>query len=237
MISVIDIPDPSGSADFNEMGLILPVPSTEKNMIVMEGRDGKNVQRLTAHAVEFKVGGRTAFKDRKVKIDVFVTDARFALACSKYDKGGGWVGGAGMMITANAISKARAAIRSRGKMLVGQVRYPWIQRVGSSPKAGFGSEEKLYFETTVKGVGSASVTLFLSKNVDAAQVAAEIARRAARYRLASEQLDQETRDLLEPFTSVQPLAPGASARDIRWFTLPRALAVDEESARLSPVAA
>jgi hypothetical protein len=219
------------------MGLIFPVPSTEKNAIVMEERDGKDVQRLTAHAVEFKVGGRTAFKDRKIKIDVLVTNARFALACSKYDKGGGWVGGAGVMITANAISKARAAMRSRGKMLVGQVRYPWIMRVGSSPKTGFGSEEKLYFETTVKGGGSASVTVFLPKNVDAAQVAAEITRRAARYRLESEQLDQETRDLLEPFTSIQPLVPGASASDVRWFTLPRARTVDEESARLTPVAA
>jgi hypothetical protein len=236
MISVVEIPDSGSAVDFFEMGLLLPVPGTEKNTVVMEDRDGTQVQRLAASAVEFKAGGRAVFKDRQVRIDLFVTDSRFALACSKYDKGGGWVGGPAVMLPANAVSKARAKLRSRGKMLVGQVRYPWIQRVGSSPKRGWGSEEKLIFETTAKGA-STTLTLTLPKDTDAAQVAAEIARRAARYRLVSEQLDQETRDLLQPFTSVEPLAPGANAKEVRYFTMPRAHNVSEESARLAPVAA
>ena len=241
MINVVDIPESGSSEDFLEMGLLLPVPATEKNTVVMEDRDGTQVQRLTASAVEFKVGGRTVFKDRQVRIDLFVTDARFALACSKYDKGGGWAPWGGLAagavaVTANAVSKTRAKLRSRGKMLVGQVRYPWIHRVGSSPKTGWGSEEKLIFETSAKG-GSTTLTLTLPKNTDAAKVAAEITQRAARYRLASEQLDKETRDLLEPFTSVEPLAPSANPKEARYFTMPRAHMVDEESARVAPAAA
>ena len=84
MLNLVEIPDPSESAQFPEMGLLLPVPGIENNTIVMEDRDGSNVQRLTANDVIFKVGTQTKFKDRKVKIDLFVTDARFALACSSF---------------------------------------------------------------------------------------------------------------------------------------------------------
>ncbi len=237
MLNIVEVPDPSESAQFPEMGLLFPVPGTDKNTIVMEDRDGSNVQRLTASEVIFKVGAATKFKDRKVKIDLFVTDARFALACSSYDKGGGhtFLGGGGALVFnvgVNSVSKVRAKMRSRGKMLVGQVRYPWLHRVGSSPKTGFGTHEKLYFEMSVKGGGTTTLTLYLPSNVSAAQVAAEVARRAARFRLTHEDLDGETREMLTPFTTVEPLAPGPNAKDIRWFTLPRARNVDEESARL-----
>ena len=151
MIGVVDVPEAGSGIDVFEAGLVLPVPATDKNAIVMEDRDGKSVQRLTASAVVFQVGGRTVLNDRKIKIDLFVTDARFALACSKYDKGGGWIGSPGVMVAAKAISKARAAIRSRGKMLVGQVRYPWIQKVACSPKRGWADEEKLMLHETAKG--------------------------------------------------------------------------------------
>src|SRR5580704_14635564 len=109
MIGVLEVPDSASGMNVFESGLLLPVPGSQKNMILMEDRDGTNVQRLTASAVVCQVGGRTVFKDRKIKIDLFLTDVRFALACSKYDKGGGWVGGAGVMIVANSVSKARAA--------------------------------------------------------------------------------------------------------------------------------
>ncbi|MGO9902524.1 MAG: hypothetical protein ACLP0J_23215, partial [Solirubrobacteraceae bacterium] len=166
MLNLVEIPDPSESAQFPEMGLLFPVPGTEKNTIVLEDRDGNNVQHLTASEVIFKVGAQTKFKDRKVKIDLFVTDARFALACSSYDKGGGhtFFGGGGALfldVAVNSVSKVRAKMRSRGKMLVGQVRYPWLRRVGSSPKTGFGTYEKLYFETSVKGGGTTTLTLYL----------------------------------------------------------------------------
>jgi hypothetical protein len=239
LLNIVDVPDPSESARFPEMGLLFPVPGVEKNTIVMDDRDGSNVQRLTASEVIFKVGAATKFKDRKVKIDLFVTDARFALACSSYDKGGGhtFFGGGGALVFnvgVNSVSKVRAKMRSRGKMLVGQVRYPWLCRVGSSPKTGFGSHEKLYFETSVKGGGTTTLTLYLPSNVSAAQVAAEVARRAARFRLATKNPGGELRQTLEALTSVKALDGGANAKEICWHTLPAADSVDETSARLSP---
>lgn len=238
MLNIVEVPDPSESDRFPEMGLLLPVPGIEKNTIVMEDRDGSNVQRLTASEVIFKVGSATRFKDRKVKIDLFVTDARFALACSNFDKGGGhqFFGGGGALaldVAVNSLSKIRAKMRSRGKMLVGQVRYPWLRRVGSSPKTGFGSHEKLYFETSVKGGGTTTLELWLPNNVSAAQVAAEVARRAARYRLATKNPDGELKQTLEALTSVKA-ADGVNAKEIYWHTLPAADSVDETSARLIP---
>jgi hypothetical protein len=218
------------------MGLLFPVPGIEKNTIVMEDRDGSEVQRLTASEVIFKVGSATKFKDRKVKIDLFVTDARFALACSSYDKGGGhnFLGGGGALaldVAFNSVSKIRAKIRSRGKMLVGQVRYPWLRRVGSSPKTGFGSHEKLYFETSVKGGGTMTLTLYLPNNVSAARIAAEVARRAARYRLAATNPDGGLRQTLESLTFVKAADAGTNSKEIHWHTLPGADSVDETSAR------
>jgi hypothetical protein len=234
MIGVVEVPESASGIDVLESGLLLPVPGAQKNTILMEDRDGTNVQRLTASAVVCQVGGRTVIKDRKIKIDLFLTDARFALACSKYDKGGGWVGGAGVMIVANSVSKARAAIRSKGKMLVGQVRYPWIQRVGCSPKTGWASEEKLIFHETTKG-GATTLTLTLPKDVDSSLVAAEVTGRLARYRLANEELDASTREQLERLASAEPSDAIPSDDKERYFTIPAPRFVDEESARIIPV--
>jgi hypothetical protein len=242
LINIVEVPDPSESAQFPEMGLLVPVPGIEKNTIVMEDRDGGNVQRLIANEVIFKVGAQTKFKDRKVKIDVFITDARFALACSSYDKGGGhtFFGGGGALfldVAVNSVSKVRAKMRSRGKMLVGQVRYPWLRRVGSTPKTGFGTHEKLYLETSVKGGGATTLTLWLPNNVSAAHVAAEVARRAARYRLATKNRDGDLRQTLEALISVKAVDGATNAKEIQWHILPGAEAIDEASARLGPVAA
>lgn len=240
MLNVVEIPDPGAITDPVELGLLLPIPATGTNTIVMEDRDGSGVQRLTASAVEFTAAGRTAFKDRKVKIDLFVTDARFALACSKYDKGGGWSfwGGGGalaMDVAFNAVSKARAKFRSRGKMLVGQVRYPWIRRVGSAPKKNWASDEKLVLETSAGRNGAMRLMLTLPKNIDSGQVAVEIVRRAARYRLASEPLDAEVCATLERLSNAEAeSASVADQRGFRFFEMPAAALVSEESARLAP---
>jgi hypothetical protein len=109
MINVVDVPEPAAFQDPFELGLLLPIPGTEKNTILMEDRDGNQIQQLTATAVGFKAGGHTGFRDKKLKIVLFITDARFALACSKYDKvrlmGGGWmIWGATTEVLFNSVS-------------------------------------------------------------------------------------------------------------------------------------
>ena len=97
-------------------------------------------------SVRFQVNGKMIFRCSKVRICVYITDARVAFACSKYDKGGGWIGTPGAMLVMNVASKSLAAVRRRGKMMVGQVRYPWIANVGSTGQQGIGSEERLVFD-------------------------------------------------------------------------------------------
>jgi hypothetical protein len=164
--------------------------------ITLDARDGQHVMQVVATSVRVlevgPAGLKTVVKLEEVKIDVYVTDSRLALACQKYDKGGGWVGfGAGgvlVAVTANAVSKARAAGRSRGKVLVGHVRYPWLKSVGASSKSGFASSEAIrleYSENHSGGPVCKLVDLTLPKNIDATLVAREITRRAAAYRLAN----------------------------------------------------
>lgn len=61
---------------------------------------------------------------------VVVTDRRTAFLTTQFDKGGGWVGfgaaGLAVAVTANAVSKHRAAQRSAGKVAIGQVRHEWL---------------------------------------------------------------------------------------------------------------
>lgn len=168
--------------------------TSSPEIIAMDDYDGPNVTKVVATAVRVLEAGselKTLVKLREVKIDIYITDGRLALACEKYDKGGGWVGfgGAGLLVavTANAVSKARAASRSRGKVLVGHIRYPWLKSVGASSKTGFASDEAIRLEYTEKGPGGAVrklLELTLPKNIDAALVAQDIAQRAAAYRLA-----------------------------------------------------
>ncbi|MGH3151048.1 MAG: hypothetical protein ACRDOB_09995 [Streptosporangiaceae bacterium] len=168
--------------------------ASRPELIALDAYDGTNVVQAVATAVcVMQVGDRglrNLVRLRDVKINIYITDGRLALACEKYDKGGGWVGfgaGAVIAITANAVSKARAASRSRGKVLVGHIRYPWLKAVGASSKTGFASTEAIRLEYTER-ISGASVRkvleLTLPRNIDATLVAGEIAQRAAAFRLA-----------------------------------------------------
>lgn len=168
--------------------------ASQPEIIAPDQYDGPNIVRVVATAVRVAAAGeqlKTLVQLRDVKIDVYVTDGRLAIACEKYDKGGGWVGfgGAGAMvaITANAVSKIRAASRSRGKVLVGHVRYSWVKAVGASSKSGMLSSEAIRLEFCEKLAGGTArklIELTLPKNIDATLLAQEITRRVAAFRLA-----------------------------------------------------
>lgn len=232
MIDILEVPAPGEVADATEQGLIFPVPGSQKNTVVFEPRDGEAIQSLTAKALEFKVGNRTMLRVRKVRIDFFITDARLAVACSKYDKGGGWVGGATAMVLFNTVSKARAKLRSRGKMLAGQVRYPWLRWVASSPKTGYTSEETLILQCAAENGTAMTLTLTLPKNIEASRVAAEIADRAARYRLSSEELDGEARAGIEAHLSSRSRVAAGGEKQV--FEMAAPMPVSEHSARIAP---
>jgi zinc-ribbon domain len=169
--------------------------ATAPEIIALDRYDGPNAVKVVATSVRVLEAGsslKTLVKLNDVKIDIYITDGRVALACEKYDKGGGWVGfgGAGVLVavTANAVSKAMAAKRSRGKVLVGHVRYPWLRNVGATSKSSFVTAEAIrleYAEKLPSGVVRKMLELTLPKNIDATLVAQEITRRAAAFRLAN----------------------------------------------------
>ncbi len=115
-----------------EDGRLYPTVGDQQSPVTLEEWDGE-IQRLAGSALRVSeiVAGRlkTVVRVKDVKLDLLITDSRFAIACSKYEKGGGWwgVGGGGVLfaVAANGVSKVRAAHRRRGKMLLGHVRYPW----------------------------------------------------------------------------------------------------------------
>lgn len=192
----------SGDETGNEA--LYPVLSdpSQPEIIATDRYDGANIVRVVATAVRVSAVGaqlKTLVQLRDVKIDMYVTDGRLAIACEKYDKGGGWVGfggtGAVVALTANAVSKIRAAARSRGKVLVGHIRYPWVRAVGASSRSGLLSSEAVRVEFAEKQSGATVrkiIELTLPKNIDATLVAQEITRRAAAFRLAHySDLDQE----------------------------------------------
>lgn len=194
---------------------LLSDPS-DPGLIAPDGYDGPNSVTVVATGVRVVALGdpvKTLVRLRDVKIDVCVTDGRVTLACEKYDKGGGWVGfGAGgllVAVTANAVSKARAASRSRGKVLVGHVRYRWVKAVGAASKSGFGTEEMIRLEFCEKDSGATvhkALDLTLPKNIDATLVAQDIARRVVSYRLAHDpDMRAEVRD---KFAALNQNLPG-----------------------------
>jgi hypothetical protein len=67
--------------------------------------------------------------------DVVVTDQRLLYVCARWDVGGGWSSWGAPVGTAllNVASRARAAARRRGVVMVGQIRWQWptIMRVSS----------------------------------------------------------------------------------------------------------
>ena len=187
-----------------EDGSLYPVPGLQNGSVTMEQWDGEPL-RLTGSSItvqELRSGTwRTLQRLRDVKLDLLITDSRLVVSCSKFDKGGGWVGfgGGGVVfaLAANGVSKARAAHRRHGKLLVGQVRYSWMRCVGYKPKAGWGSNEEIRLGVVVKSDDGERQELFmdvaLPKNVHSAAVARAIVTRAAAYRLTHTQFEDEDR--------------------------------------------
>jgi hypothetical protein len=196
-----------------------PVLGIAPELIEFEPRDGGQIERLVATAVgiyENRDGKLVRLMSvRDVKIQVFITDSRLAIACEKWDKGGGWrgwgAGGVAVAIALNAASHARAAARRRGKLLVGHVRYQWIQQVGFTSKTDWKSTERV--RVCVKDGSSGTnrsliLDLTFPKGVRAQEIANRIAKRGAHYRLLHDQeMEIAEREAFEVLSHTEVLDP------------------------------
>lgn len=191
-----------------------------------EPLDGERPQHLVAHALSVRdMSGskaRTVLELREVRTDILITDARVALICTKYDKGGGWVGSPGMALALNAVSKVRAARRSRGKALVGHIRYPWLASVGFSPKQGWLDDESLrlaFRDGTADPSRLLMVELSLPKETDSAAVARAIMLRAVAYRTTHEELEGDELSGFQQLADA-PVPPRPQPRTFAAYTMP-----------------
>ena len=177
-----------------EDGRMYPVLGDERSLVELEPSDGDQNTTVVATSISVRhLDGsnlRAILNLTDIKAEVTITDARIIVACEKYTKGGGWIGfgGAGIAVAlaANAVSKARAAHRRKGKVLVGHVRYPWLRTVGFSAKTGWGTNESLRIGLADGTKRSLYLDLRLPRDIEAAAVAQAIARRTADYRLRFE---------------------------------------------------
>lgn len=219
-----------------EHGLMLPLPGSAPDSIVLEERDGGSILRFHAKAIEAKTDGerKPFIKASDLRLRVFVTDARIAFACTKFDKGGGWFGGP-TALAMNAGSKLLAAHRRKGKMFVGHMRYPWISDVYARNKDGWLSEEMLRIIVRLPGDESwTKIDLELPKESSATALASEIVRRAAAFRLGHEpDLDDDERAQFGELAGLADLV-WTKGEDMVGVTFRTSWPVGEQSARFGP---
>jgi hypothetical protein len=178
---------------------IWPVPARQPGALLTEpeSHDGTSVVTFPVIAVtvsEITMGGVKQLIDlRKITATASVTDSRVIFAASRWDTGSTYFGfggvGAAIGLAATGISKARAAARSRGKILAGQVRYPWLRQAGASMRAGRQGTDRIRLGYSVRTKAApAGETFVLDLTVPAggaSPLAAgqDVIRRCAAYRL------------------------------------------------------
>jgi hypothetical protein len=230
IMTIREVPDAPLSHDD---ALLYPVPAQEQNTVQAEQLDGDDVVRLQARALKVRFADeKKPFLDvSEVRADLVVTDSRVALACSKYDKGGGWIGGPTVLVL-NAGSKLLAARRRRGKMLLGQVRHPWLAGVYAQSRTGMLSDEMLRLVVR-EGEQRVLLDVTFPKSVDACEVGAEIARRAATFRLLhEEQLEAAERGELARIAEIERFSYAKGDRTLAGVSFPTHWQPAHNSARI-----
>jgi hypothetical protein len=205
------------SADGDD-GRLYPIPTADGNGVRIENWDGET-HRLIARGVEVSelVAGdlTTRHRVKGGEVGVIITDSRLAVVCSKHAEDSGWPGfwiGGPVTIGYNALSKPGATHRRRRKAIVGQVRYPWLRCVGSRAKTSWRSTEEIRLGIVAKTRDGMAREIFLDvalpKEVNSADVARWVATKAARYRLAYGEIENEAcRSQLEELAAGPTLAP------------------------------
>jgi hypothetical protein len=179
-------------------GRIWPVMASEPDAMLIEREDldGDEIVTLpvvAAAVCEVTGGGlRQLAKISNLSASLYITGQRVAFACSKLDKGGGWVGfggtGLAVALPADAVSKVSTASRRRGKIVAAQLRYPWLKSVHAHPQTRWSDQEQLRLGFATRRsdgdwrpyVWDITLPPRTVSSMDAAQ---DIIRRAAAFRL------------------------------------------------------
>lgn len=202
---------------------LYPQPGSAPDSVLPHKDDGRTLPPITTTELEVNEipsGGRPrrVVRVRDIKAVVLVSECRVTVACSKFDKGGGWtpwtIGALPVALTANVISKRRAAGRRKGKMLVGHVPYRWVLSIGAQPSGTAIGRDCLRIGTvdrSVKSFRGLTLDITLPRGQSAVELAAQIAPVVASYQLEQEDstLDAADRKRLEALRTPPPLQPSA----------------------------
>ena len=138
------------------------------------------------------------------KFDFYVTDSRVIMLCKKYDKGSTWIGfgaiGATAALVGTAVSKVRAAVRSKGTALLGHIRYEWLFAVGYARKEGWLTDDlvQLFYQDS-QGTGW-FFNIPFPKGTDTEYIANKIMQQASKYRLSmNDEKSESTKRFLERY--------------------------------------
>jgi hypothetical protein len=87
---------------------------------------------------------------RRLKINVYITAGRLALACERYKTADALeVTGTGTGLSARGVTSARVSRRLQGGAIVGHIRYPWMRSVSPRPRSWRFGRDTLIIEFAV----------------------------------------------------------------------------------------
>jgi hypothetical protein len=138
-----------------------------------------------------------------IAASVFVTDSRVAFYSENYDTGGSFLksGGDAIGLILVGISKARAKKRSEGKVMVGHIRYEWLEQVAFHSKASWADDDSLILHYTDSDGLKWEALFSFPKETNIRQIANLILQKAAKYKLAmSDEKSAKERELLSTYT-------------------------------------
>lgn len=118
----------------------------------------------------------------EMQTSFYVTDSRVAFLCEHFDNGNSYTGQGALI--AEAISRAKAHKRTKGKVFLGQIRYEWLRTIGYKRKVSYGTKDIVSLRYIDTDKNSFALDFFFKKGTDTEFIANDILRRACIYRLA-----------------------------------------------------
>lgn len=195
-----------------------PAPGEQADSVRLRADDGEPSAPLPVNDITIReilpgVSPTRVLRVRDISAKLWTTDSRIVLACSRYDKGGGWrswsAAAIPVTLAANTVSKVRASRRRAGKMLVGHVPYRSLTSVGCKPRSTPLGHDVLRFGTVDPTLGTFRGLLLdveLPRQHSATEVARQITEFVAGRRLDSgEDLDDGAREQLTGLRQPGPL--------------------------------
>jgi hypothetical protein len=184
---------------------LYPEPGTGRDAIALSADDGGTRSfRITGIKVADVTGAtpRTIAQIPELRATLHVTQARVAVASTRYDIGRGWRGTAVGALLATAADGALDESGSNAwcPMLVGHLRLAWLVSVHARLRPSLVSQHTLaigYRDPTTHGFGS--LTLTLDRRVRPGRLARELAVAAAHAQARAEGVEPDLRARLASF--------------------------------------